>query len=239
LLLSIAAVKVDFYIPQLITMYVNNYNRVADALHPYLFARCRDSHFFSLRCYWLLEAYGGVAERAPHAHALLQAILRDFLPFRPGSSKAQSRAKREELKALQAAATLAGTLSLNGHHRSQSDARIDSSFMAGEEVSGVMHRTAGSSSSLATVGSSQPGRGNHPSSVGQRGSGCNAQLGGDTVIFGILKFLKNQIPNSEFPTTPQPARIRQLPPPDRSAAERPLHCQGGALQAVNLRTIHS
>jgi phosphatidylinositol 4-kinase B len=199
----LSAVQVDFYIPQLITMYVNNYNRVADALHPYLLARCRDSHFFSLRCYWLLEAYDGVSERTPHAHALMQAILRDFLPFRQ-SGFSSHRGGREELKPLQAAVALPGSLSLNGHHRSQSDARIDASFLAGEESTGGMHRTAGSSSSLATAGSSQSGRGNH-NSMGSRGVGCNAQLsGGDTTVRGFRALNALKLPELTIQTAPLP-----------------------------------
>ncbi|KAI1709756.1 phosphatidylinositol 3- and 4-kinase domain-containing protein [Ditylenchus destructor] len=72
--------SVDFYIPQLITMYINM-NMIADAIHPYILYRCQSSLEFSLECYWLLEAYGVInafekQRRNTHAYALMQSILR-------------------------------------------------------------------------------------------------------------------------------------------------------------------
>lgn len=48
--------EVDFYLPQLINMYIMMH-AVAEVIHPYLVARCRNSVDFSLQCAWLLEAY--------------------------------------------------------------------------------------------------------------------------------------------------------------------------------------
>ena len=48
--------KVEFYLPQLINMYVQHHE-VAEVIHPYLVHRCRQSVDFSLQCAWLLEAY--------------------------------------------------------------------------------------------------------------------------------------------------------------------------------------
>lgn len=48
--------EVDFYLPQLINMYIMMH-AVAEVIHPYLIARCRNSVDFSLQCAWLLEAY--------------------------------------------------------------------------------------------------------------------------------------------------------------------------------------
>jgi len=48
--------EVDFYLPQLINMYIMMH-AVAEVLHPYLISRCRNSVDFSLQCAWLLEAY--------------------------------------------------------------------------------------------------------------------------------------------------------------------------------------
>jgi len=55
-LFSFDDVEVDFYLPQLINMYIMMH-AVAEVIHPYLIARCRKSVDFSLQCAWLLEAY--------------------------------------------------------------------------------------------------------------------------------------------------------------------------------------
>lgn len=47
---------VDFYLPQLITLYIN-IREVAEVLHPYIIHRCRQSIDFSLQAAWLLDAY--------------------------------------------------------------------------------------------------------------------------------------------------------------------------------------
>jgi len=50
--------EVDFYLPQLINMYIM-LHAVAEVIHPYLIARCRQSVQFSLQCAWLLQSYSG------------------------------------------------------------------------------------------------------------------------------------------------------------------------------------
>ena len=55
-LFSFSDQEVDFFIPQLVAMYIS-YHEIAEKLHPYLIHRCRHSVDFSLRCAWLLEAY--------------------------------------------------------------------------------------------------------------------------------------------------------------------------------------
>ena len=47
---------VEFYLPQVVNMYVQHHE-VAEVVHPYLVHRCRQSVDFSLQCAWLLEAY--------------------------------------------------------------------------------------------------------------------------------------------------------------------------------------
>jgi hypothetical protein len=47
---------VEFYLPQLVNMYVQHHE-VAEVIHPYIVHRCRQSVDFSLQCAWLLEAY--------------------------------------------------------------------------------------------------------------------------------------------------------------------------------------
>lgn len=55
-LFSFPDAEVDFFIPQLVSMYIT-YHDIAEKLHPYLIHRCRSSVDFSLRCAWLLDAY--------------------------------------------------------------------------------------------------------------------------------------------------------------------------------------
>lgn len=52
--------EVDFYLPQLVNMYIHM-NDVAEATHPYLVGRCRKSVDFCLNCAWLLDAYSSDA----------------------------------------------------------------------------------------------------------------------------------------------------------------------------------
>uniref|UniRef100_T1L3I5 PIK helical domain-containing protein n=1 Tax=Tetranychus urticae TaxID=32264 RepID=T1L3I5_TETUR len=47
---------VDFYLPQLVVLYINH-SDVADALHPYFINRCRSCPEFSLQLAWLLNAF--------------------------------------------------------------------------------------------------------------------------------------------------------------------------------------
>lgn len=83
---------VDFYLPQLATMYVEM-GDVADVLRPYLVHRCKQSAEFSLRLAWLLTAYSGDMKRSK-ATKLRDSILAEEI--RPAARR--------------------------GHHRSQSDA---------------------------------------------------------------------------------------------------------------------
>ncbi|CAG5135348.1 unnamed protein product [Candidula unifasciata] len=48
--------EVDFYLPQLLNMYIHMHD-VAEAIHPYLVHRCRNSVEFSVNAAWLLSAY--------------------------------------------------------------------------------------------------------------------------------------------------------------------------------------
>ncbi|KAL0832956.1 hypothetical protein ABMA28_001091 [Loxostege sticticalis] len=83
---------VDFYLPQLATMYIEM-GDVADVLRPYLVHRCKQSAEFSLRLAWLLTAFGGDVKRSK-AMKLRDSILAEEI--RPAARR--------------------------GHHRSHSDA---------------------------------------------------------------------------------------------------------------------
>lgn len=49
-------VDVDFYLFQLVTLYLHHYD-IAEALHPYIISRCRSSSHFSLLIIWLLDSF--------------------------------------------------------------------------------------------------------------------------------------------------------------------------------------
>ena len=55
-LFTFPLVDVDFYIPQLLNMYIY-IEDVADLLNPYFRYRCCNSVDISLRCAWLLESF--------------------------------------------------------------------------------------------------------------------------------------------------------------------------------------
>ncbi|VDM96667.1 unnamed protein product [Thelazia callipaeda] len=72
---------VDFYISQLIVLYIN-IREVAEVIHPYVVKRCKDSVEFSLECCWLLDAHGvsvcRKSDRKSHGRFLRQSILNEF-----------------------------------------------------------------------------------------------------------------------------------------------------------------
>ncbi|XP_045900878.1 phosphatidylinositol 4-kinase beta [Micropterus dolomieu] len=87
--------EVDFYLPQLLNMYIHMDEDVGDAIKPYVVHRCRQSISFSLRCAWLLGAYSSDMHISTQRHSrgtkLRKLILSDELkPSGP-------RARREPL----------------------------------------------------------------------------------------------------------------------------------------------
>ncbi|XP_077862765.1 phosphatidylinositol 4-kinase beta-like, partial [Saccoglossus kowalevskii] len=57
-LFSFSDTEFDFYLPQVLNMYIHMTD-VAEAVHPYLVARCRASVDFSLNSAWLIDSYMG------------------------------------------------------------------------------------------------------------------------------------------------------------------------------------
>ncbi|KHN74836.1 Phosphatidylinositol 4-kinase beta [Toxocara canis] len=106
--------SVDFYVPQLVNLYINM-REVADVIHPYIVKRCQESVEFSLECCWLLEAYGVDAmrkqKRRAQGYRLRRLILNEFRnEMEPGesaitsppeplcrSSRAHSRSRSEAM----------------------------------------------------------------------------------------------------------------------------------------------
>ncbi|KAM8870141.1 phosphatidylinositol 4-kinase beta isoform 1-T1 [Spinachia spinachia] len=140
-LFSFAHEEVDFYLPQLLNMYIHMDEDVGDAIKPYVVHRCRQSISFSLRCAWLLGAYSSDMHISTQRHSrgtkLRKLILSDEL------KPAGSRARRDPL-ALTTFSPLAAagagehglSPSKRTHQRSKSDATV------GIRLSSNLKRTA-------------------------------------------------------------------------------------------------
>ncbi|XP_056235956.1 phosphatidylinositol 4-kinase beta isoform X2 [Seriola aureovittata] len=87
--------EVDFYLPQLLNMYIHMDEDVGDAIKPYVVHRCRQSISFSLTCAWLLGAYSSDMHISTQRHSrgtkLRKLILSDEL------KPAGPRARRDPL----------------------------------------------------------------------------------------------------------------------------------------------
>ncbi|XP_050186344.1 phosphatidylinositol 4-kinase beta isoform X1 [Myiozetetes cayanensis] len=74
---------VDFYLPQLLNMYIHMDEDVGDAIKPYIVHRCRQSVDFSLQCALLLGAYSSDMHISTQRHSrgtkLRRLILSDEL----------------------------------------------------------------------------------------------------------------------------------------------------------------
>ncbi|XP_054477084.1 phosphatidylinositol 4-kinase beta isoform X2 [Anoplopoma fimbria] len=134
-LFSFSHEEVDFYLPQLLNMYIHMDEDVGDAIKPYVVHRCRQSISFSLRCAWLLGAYSSDMHISTQRHSrgtkLRKLILSDEL------KPAGSRARRDPLT-LTPFCPVASPGPLGGEHglspskrthqRSKSDATVSISL---------------------------------------------------------------------------------------------------------------
>uniref|UniRef100_A0A672GIX6 Phosphatidylinositol 4-kinase beta n=1 Tax=Salarias fasciatus TaxID=181472 RepID=A0A672GIX6_SALFA len=118
-LFSFAHDDVDFFLPQLLNMYIHMDEDVGDAIKPYVVHRCRQSISFSLQCAWLLGAYSSDMHISTQRHSrgtkLRKLILSDEL------KPAGPRVRRDPL-----ALTLSP--SKRTHQRSKSDATVSISL---------------------------------------------------------------------------------------------------------------
>ncbi|XP_040188730.1 phosphatidylinositol 4-kinase beta isoform X2 [Rana temporaria] len=110
--------EVDFFLPQLLNMYIHMDEDVGDAIKPYVVHRCRHSINFSLQCAWLLGAYSSDMHISTQRHSrgtkLRKLILSDEL--KPAH-------KKRELPALSLTPPDTGlSPSKRTHQRSKSDA---------------------------------------------------------------------------------------------------------------------
>ncbi|XP_029437009.1 phosphatidylinositol 4-kinase beta isoform X2 [Rhinatrema bivittatum] len=115
--------EVDFYLPQLLNMYIHMDEDVGDAIKPYIVHRCRQSINFSLQCAWLLGAYSSDMHISTQRHSrgtkLRKLILSDEL--KPAQ-------KRRELPVLGPAPDAGLSPSKRTHQRSKSDATANISL---------------------------------------------------------------------------------------------------------------
>ncbi|KAL9987779.1 hypothetical protein ACROYT_G002140 [Oculina patagonica] len=117
---------VNFYLPQLINMYIH-VDEVSDALHRYLVERCKRSFSFALQASWLLEAYcaDGWLPSIEYARGirLLQLVLDGCRPKSPLSPSGLGGS--HALPSPVSPATMGATLTTptkKTHQRSKSDA---------------------------------------------------------------------------------------------------------------------
>ncbi|XP_005946159.1 phosphatidylinositol 4-kinase beta [Haplochromis burtoni] len=143
--------EVDFYLPQLLNMYVHMDTEVGDAIRPYLIHRCSASITFSLLSAWLLGAYSSDMHISTQRHSrgtkLRKLILSDELNPAPSDSPASSPSHRR-----------------HRHHRHDgSNAEASSMFGPGQGQAEVFvspsRRTHQRSKSDATMASNGPGAG--------------------------------------------------------------------------------
>lgn len=115
---------VDFYLPQLLNMYIHMDEDVGDAIKPYIVHRCRQSINFSLQCALLLGAYSSDMHISTQRHSrgtkLRKLILSDEL--KPAHRK-------RELPTLGPVVPDTGlSPSKRTHQRSKSDATVSISL---------------------------------------------------------------------------------------------------------------
>ncbi|XP_046409330.1 phosphatidylinositol 4-kinase beta [Neodiprion fabricii] len=119
--------EVDFYLPQLVSMYIQMHD-VAEVIHPYLVHRCRRSADFSLKCAWLLDAYSSDAhlpsKKKSHGTKLKNLILSDELRPKENEVSRRQRVSGQHVPLPPPLPSIQFVTSPNKktHQRSQSDA---------------------------------------------------------------------------------------------------------------------
>ncbi|NXB69059.1 PI4KB kinase, partial [Struthidea cinerea] len=117
--------EVDFYLPQLLNMYIHMDEDVGDAIKPYIVHRCRQSVDFSLQCALLLGAYSSDMHISTQRHSRGTKLRRLIL-----SDELKPAGRRRELAG---AAPAPGpdtglSPSKRTHQRSKSDATVSISL---------------------------------------------------------------------------------------------------------------
>ncbi|RMC22857.1 hypothetical protein DUI87_00129 [Hirundo rustica rustica] len=108
---------VDFYLPQLLNMYIHMDEDVGDAIKPYIVHRCRQSVDFSLRCALLLGAYSSDMHISTQRHSRGTKLRRLIL-----SDELKPAGRRREPAGPGPGAEAGLSPSKRTHQRSKSDA---------------------------------------------------------------------------------------------------------------------
>ncbi|XP_035286001.1 phosphatidylinositol 4-kinase beta-like isoform X1 [Anguilla anguilla] len=153
-LFSFADGDVDFYLPQLLNMYVHMDEDVGDAIRPYVVQRCRGGVAFSLQCAWLLGAYSSdmhiSAQRHSRGTRLRRLILSEELqpgaPPEPGPGLSPSRRPTHQRSKSDAAVAASPA---GGLKRTASNPKVESS--PDEESSDCIENLESESESGAPV----------------------------------------------------------------------------------------
>jgi len=130
---------VEFYLPQLVNMYVQHHE-VAEVVHPYIVHRCRQSVDFSLQCAWLLEAYspasleGLTKKNRSHGIKLKNLIMSGELI--PKSANGESKKAITETVSNNKAFGPTNPHSHHNHRRTHIRSRSDASALISSSVRG-------------------------------------------------------------------------------------------------------
>uniref|UniRef100_A0A672QD84 Phosphatidylinositol 4-kinase beta n=1 Tax=Sinocyclocheilus grahami TaxID=75366 RepID=A0A672QD84_SINGR len=120
--------EVDFYLPQLLNMYIHMDEDVGDAIKPYVVHRCRQSINFSLQCAWLLGAYSSDMHISTQRHSrgtkLRKLILSDEL--KPSSHEHSLSPSKRTHQRSKSDATVSISLSSN-LKRTASNPKVETS----------------------------------------------------------------------------------------------------------------
>ncbi|XP_066424117.1 phosphatidylinositol 4-kinase beta isoform X2 [Molothrus aeneus] len=115
--------EVDFYLPQLLNMYIHMDEDVGDAIKPYIVHRCRQSIDFSLQCALLLGAYSSDMHISTQRHSRGTKLRRLIL-----SDELKPAGRRREPGAALPGADTGLSPSKRTHQRSKSDATVSISL---------------------------------------------------------------------------------------------------------------
>ncbi|NXR76801.1 PI4KB kinase, partial [Pycnonotus jocosus] len=117
---------VDFYLPQLLNMYIHMDEDVGDAIKPYIVHRCRQSVDFSLQCALLLGAYSSDMHISTQRHSRGTKLRRLIL-----SDELKPAGRRREAGGVGVVPPVGDTglsPSKRTHQRSKSDATVSVSL---------------------------------------------------------------------------------------------------------------
>nr|CAB3264848.1 phosphatidylinositol 4-kinase beta-like [Phallusia mammillata] len=154
--------EVDFYLPELLVMYIHMDHDMREAIHPYIIKRCKESIDFSLNCAWLLGGYAYSSNKLSKRMTRAQKLRNLILSGELHNPNAESDRKRDRAHyAVSATTNRTSSPSLSrtasaadeayrhkrklGHKRSKSDA------MSGNNGTDMNHKhKAGSEWDLST-----------------------------------------------------------------------------------------